>query len=82
MMQLANKLTIHIDPDRQTEMMDLVTTSDPLNDPKGKRKLSIVPLAATTSTSPSPKSSKYLKIHFFKLLIILPLQWRLLLVRR
>ena len=41
-MQLANKLTLHTDPETETKMMDLVTTFDPSNDPKGKRKMSIV----------------------------------------
>ena len=64
MMQLANKLTLHTDPDMDTEMMDLVATSDPLNDPKGKRKVSMVPLETTTSTSPSAKKLKVFKDPF------------------
>ena len=40
MEQMANKLTLPTNHDRKSEMMDLVTTSDPLNDPKGKKKLS------------------------------------------
>ena len=67
MMQLANKLTLHTDPDRQTKMMDLVTTSNPLNDHKGKRKMSIVPLATTTSTSPSPKKIRVFKDPFLQI---------------
>lgn len=67
MMQLANKLTLHTDPDRQIEMMDLVTTSDPLSDPKRKRKMSMVPLATTTSTSPSPKMLKIFKDPFLQI---------------
>ena len=67
MMQLANKLTLHTDPDREIEMMDLVTTSDPLNDPKGKRKMSIVPLAAIASTSPSPKKLRVFKDPFLQI---------------
>ena len=65
MMLLANKLTLHTDLDRKTEMMDLVTTSDPLNDPNGKRKMNILPLATTTSTNPSPKKLKVFKDQFF-----------------
>lgn len=39
MEEMANKLTLPTNPDRQSEMMDLVTTSNPFTDPKGKRKL-------------------------------------------
>ena len=48
-------------------MMDLVTTSNPLNDHKGKRKMSIVPLETTTSTSPSPKKLKVFKDPFLQI---------------
>ena len=37
MMQLANKLTLHTNPDRETEMMDLITTLNPSTNPKGKK---------------------------------------------
>ena len=47
--------------------MDLVTTSDPLNDPKGKRKMSIVPLAIVASTSPSPKKLRVFKDPFLQI---------------
>ena len=38
MEQMANKLTLPIDPDRQSEMNDLVTTSNPPTDLKGRGK--------------------------------------------
>lgn len=37
MMQLANKLTLHTDPDMETEMMNLIATPNPSTDPKGKK---------------------------------------------
>ena len=63
MEQLANKLTLPTDPNRKSEMMDLVTTSDPLMI-LGKRKVSQVPLGTTTSTSPSTKKLKVFKDPF------------------
>ena len=39
MEQMANKLTLPTDPYKQSEMMDLVTTSYPFTNPKGKRKV-------------------------------------------
>ena len=66
MEQMANKLTLPTDLDRQSEMMDLVTTSYPLTDPKGKRKVSQVPLVTTTSSSPSDKKIKVFKDPFLQ----------------
>ena len=48
-------------------MMDLVTTSDPLTNPKGKRKVSQVPLVTTTSASPSTKKLKVFKDPFLQI---------------
>ena len=59
--------TLPTDPNRQSEMMDLVTTSDPLTDPKGKRKVSQVPLVTTTSASPSAKKLKVFKDPFLQI---------------
>ena len=67
MEQLANKLTLPTDPDRKTEMMDLVTTTDPLTDPKGKRKVSQVPLVTTTFASPSANKLKVFKDPFLQI---------------
>jgi hypothetical protein len=47
-------------------MMDLVTTSNALNDPKGKRKVSIVPLTTIASTGPSPKKLRVFKDPFLQ----------------
>ena len=47
--------------------MDLVNTSDPLNDPKGKRKMIIGPLATTNSTGLSPKKLKVFKDPFLQI---------------
>lgn len=68
MMQLANKLTLHTDPDREIEMMDLITTSNPLNSPKGKRKMSLVPLTTIASTSASPKKLEVFKDPFLQII--------------
>ena len=68
MEQLANKITLPTDLDRQTEMMDLLTTTDPMIDAKGKRKVSQVPLVSTTSTSPSAKKLKVFKDPFLQIL--------------
>ena len=67
MMQLENKLTLHTDPDREIEMMDLITNPNPLIDPKGKTKMSLVPLSAVTSTSPSPKNLRVFKDPFLQI---------------
>ena len=67
MMQLANKLTLHTDPDRETEMMDLITTSNPSTDPKGKRKTSLIPFPIVTSTCPSHKKLKVFKDPFLQI---------------
>lgn len=67
MEQLANKLTVPTYHDRQTEMMDLVTTPHPLTDPKGNRKVSQVPLVTTTSASPSAKKLKVFKDPFLQI---------------
>ena len=55
MTQLANKLTLYTDPNRKTKMMDIITVPNPLSDPKGKRKVSFVPLPEISSKGPSPK---------------------------
>ena len=64
MMELENKLTLHTDPDREIEMMDLITTPNPSADPKGKRKMSLIPFPEVTSTIPSPKKLKVFKDPF------------------
>lgn len=51
MTQLENTLTLHTDPDRETEMMSLITVPNPLSGPKGKRKTGLVPLPKTSSKS-------------------------------
>ena len=67
MEQMANKLTLPTDPDRQSETMDLVTTSYPLTDPKGKRKVVQAPMVATTSAGPSTKKLKVFKDPFLQI---------------
>ena len=67
MMQLANKLTLHTDLDRETEMMDLITTPNPSTDPKEKRKTSLIPFPVVTSTSPSPKKLKVCNDPFLQI---------------
>ena len=67
MMQLTNKLTLHTNLDRETEMMDLITTSNPLNDPKGKRNMSLIHFPAVTSTIPYPKNLKVFKDPFLQM---------------
>lgn len=64
MEKMANMLTLPIDPNRQTKMMDLVNTSDPLIDPKGKRKVGEAHLVTTTSASPLDKKLKVFKDPF------------------
>ena len=64
MEQMTNKLALPTDPDRQSEMMDLVTTSYPLTKLKGKRKVSQVPLVTTTFAIPSAKKLKLFKDPF------------------
>ena len=61
MEQLKNKLTLPSDLDMQSEMMDLVTTSNPQTDPKGKIKVGQDPMITTTSVSPSTKKLKVFK---------------------
>ena len=68
MEQMANKLTLPTDPDKQSEMMDLVTTSNPQNDPKGKRKVGQDPTITTTSTSPPAKKLKVFKDIFLQII--------------
>ena len=48
-------------------MMDLVTTSDPLTDPEGKRKVSQAPLLTTTYASPLAKKIKVFKDPFLQI---------------
>ena len=67
MMQLANKLTLHIDPNRETEMMDLITTPNLSNDSKGKRKMGLIPLSVINSTSSCPKRLKGFKDPFLQI---------------
>ena len=64
---MANKLTLHTDPDRETKMMDLITTPNPSTDPKGKRKMSLIPFPVITSTSPSPKRLEFFKDPFLQI---------------
>ena len=64
MEQMANKLTLPTDLDRQSEMMDLVTTSDPLIDPKGNRKVGQAPMVITNYAGPSARKLKVFKDHF------------------
>ena len=47
-------------------MMDLVTTSNPKTDPKGKRKVGQDPMIITTSASPSAKKLKVFKDPFLQ----------------
>jgi hypothetical protein len=67
-MQLENQLTLHTDPDRETVMMDLITTPNPSSNPKGKRKMSLIPFHIITSTSPSPKRLKVFKDPFLQIM--------------
>ena len=67
MEEMANKLTLPTDLDRKSEMMDLVTTLDPVNGPQGKRKVSQVPLVTTTSTSPLAKKLKLFTDPFLQI---------------
>lgn len=67
MEQMVNKLTLPTYPNRKSEMMDLVTTSYPLIDPKGKMKVSQVPFVTTTSASPSSKKLKVFKDPFLQI---------------
>lgn len=64
MMQLANKLTLHADPDRETEMIFLIPTPNPSTNPEGKRKMGLIPFPVVTSTNPSPKKLKVFKDPF------------------
>ena len=64
---MANKLTLPTNPDRKSEMMDLVTTSDPLTDPKGKRKVGQASLVTITYASPSAKTLKVFKNPFLQI---------------
>lgn len=64
MEQMANKLTLPFDPDRQSEMMNLVTTSNPHTDQKGKRKVGQDPMIITTYASPSTNKLKVFKDPF------------------
>lgn len=57
---MENKLTLPSDADRQSEMMDLETTSNVQTDPKGKKKIGQDPMI-TTTTRPS-----VMKIKLFK----------------
>ena len=67
MMQLANQLTLHTDPDRETYMTDLITTPNPSTDSKGKRKMGLIPFPIITSTSSSPKRLKFFKDPFLQI---------------
>ena len=67
MEKMANKLTLPSDPNRKSEMMDLVTTSNPKIDPKGKRKVVQDPMITTTSAIPSAKKLKVFKDPFLQI---------------
>ena len=67
MEQMANKLTLPTDPDRQSEMMDLVTTSNPWTDPKGERKVGQDPMITTTSAGRTTKKVKVFKDPFLQI---------------
>ena len=47
--------------------MDLITTPNPSADPKGKRKMSLIPFPTVTSTSPSPKKLGVFKDPFLQI---------------
>lgn len=66
MEQMTNKLTLPSDLDRQSEMMDLTTTSNVQTYPKGKRKVGQDPMIATT-TSPTTKKLKLFKDPFLQI---------------
>ena len=65
--QMANKSTLTTYPNMKSEMMDLVTTSDPLTSPKGKKKVSSVSLLTTTFASPLAKKLKVFKDSFLQI---------------
>jgi hypothetical protein len=65
---MANKLTLPTNPDRQSEMMDLVTTSNPQTDPKEKRKVGQDPMITTTSSGPSTNKLKVFKDPFLQII--------------
>ena len=67
MMQLENKLALHINPNMEKEMMDLITTPNTLIGPKGKRKMTLISFPVITSTSPSPKRLKLFKDPFLQI---------------
>ena len=64
---MANKLTLPSDPDRQSEMMDLGTTSNVQTDQKGKRKVGQDPKITTTTASPSTKKLKLFRDPFLQI---------------
>ena len=63
MEQMANKLTLPIDPNRQNKILNLATTSTIQTNPKGKRKVGQGPII--TTTSPLVKKLKLFKDPFF-----------------
>ena len=66
MVQMANKLTLPSNQERQNEMMNLVTTSTVQTDAKGKRKVGQDPMI-TSTTSPSAKNLKLFKDPFLEI---------------
>ena len=67
MEQMDNRLTLPTNPNRQSEMMVLVTTSYPLTGPKGKRKVGQAPMVATTFVGPLAKKLKAFKDPFLQI---------------
>ena len=64
---MAKKLTLPSDLDIHSEMIDLVTNSNPQTDPKGKRKVGQDPVITTTYASPSTKKLKVFKDPFLQI---------------
>ena len=67
MEQMANKLTLPSDQERQNELMNLVTTSSAPMDAKGNRKVGQDPMI-TSTTSPSSKKLKLFKDPFLQIM--------------
>ena len=64
---MVKKLTLPSDPDKQSEMIDLETTSNVQSDPKEKRKVGQDPIITTTTASPSTKKLKLFKGPFLQI---------------
>ena len=64
---MENKLTLPSDPDGQSELMDLETTSNVQTHPKGKRKVDQDPMITTTSAIPSAMNLKVFKDPFLQI---------------